>query len=961
MKEVDEIIQENELKDFDTEVSVIAKYGKKSLEELERHARINAGFHDYEEDSFADKKMIGNLCAQYKVFFEGDPKFNSFLNQMKEYSEIDPYKHEDYIKEQTIVTNVPKMLEALNKELDEQEEKFQEEIRQIDEEKYNKLSAKEKIKFDRKYNMKQETIDNRRRALASFDMYFENMSKGEMKDLDELKGFKYTMPQREEERKLNLKKTVVDFDSQIEYANQSEGRGYSVFYNKDGVECYYINSSGVKLDLSIDRDGLTKAQKALAGVADKVSYEQKVPDAPIFPHEPMMTDVAQHVSGECYLYAGLQNMARMYPQKIKDMIKDNGDGTATVRLFAKKYNEKTFKTEYKPVYVRVDKVVSKFGAMGIEYDRMGVDCLWVNLIERAYAMSGLHETYDKKTNLPINGTEKGYEQWKPSVKAIEGGSESSFLETMLGPDGVSHNIEKASYFNVKTEREKLESSIDNLKEINDVNVNSSESITRHAFYKYYKKNGGDKSEKDFQNLSEKKFMGEIENLFPAYYEEMEEVYNNIKKTVDNLLEETKNSKRTKISLQVKLGASLSKAIESTAAENEYDEATAEAIDKITREVYEKVRDGILDIGLQEEIPVREKTESFFNNVKDALDKGLPVSCSTYADAANMNLADERHAYSIIGAFKSDDIPPKYYFRIKNPHTKLDSTNGAEYTNENGKVVGKWVNVKDGVFDMEIEDFVHDFERVHYNGDVALSQIPHKKMVGYDIITPAQIDENEKNIISNDNLTDYMKTANDLYDALVSTNSKYSKDSEQYKDLVEGLKQFRHKLAGAEGRNKEDMKELTQPLIQLVEAYEKHVDDKVLGPSKRQVSRKRVCSEIRRAVTAIDEGRNPHQEYEKEYAKTLINKYYDMNKIEDKSEIDVVAERLYNNKAFRGVANNTNIFNMKKPAKNQLDNDLKKIETSLKGRGVDKRVDMATMLPTKDPLKNQPKKEAPKKL
>ena len=84
MKEVDEIIQENELKDFDTEVSVIAKYGKKSLEELERHARINAGFHDYEEDSFADKKMIGNLCAQYKVFFEGAPTFNSFLNQVKE-------------------------------------------------------------------------------------------------------------------------------------------------------------------------------------------------------------------------------------------------------------------------------------------------------------------------------------------------------------------------------------------------------------------------------------------------------------------------------------------------------------------------------------------------------------------------------------------------------------------------------------------------------------------------------------------------------------------------------------------------------------------------------------------------------------------------------------------------------------------------------------------------------------
>jgi len=74
-------------KDFDNEISVIAKYGEQSLEQLERHAKINAGFHDYEEDSFADKQMIGNLCVQYKVFFEGDPKFSSFLNEMKEYSE----------------------------------------------------------------------------------------------------------------------------------------------------------------------------------------------------------------------------------------------------------------------------------------------------------------------------------------------------------------------------------------------------------------------------------------------------------------------------------------------------------------------------------------------------------------------------------------------------------------------------------------------------------------------------------------------------------------------------------------------------------------------------------------------------------------------------------------------------------------------------------------------------------
>ena len=34
--------------------------------------------------------------------------------------------------------------------------------------------------------------------------------------------------------------------------------------------------------------------------------------------------------------------------------------------------------------------------------------------------------------------------------------------------------------------------------------------------------------------------------------------------------------------------------------------------------------------------------------------------------------------------------------------------------------------------------------------------------------------------------------------------------------------------------------------------------------------------------------------------------------------------------------------MKKPAKGQLENDLKAIETALKGRGVDAKVNIATM-------------------
>ncbi len=955
------------------DLTQFAKFGEKSLEQLERHARINAGFHDYEEDTFADKQMIGNLCDQYRVFFEGNPVFNSFLKEMKEYALLDPYTHENYVKERDFVSSIPKKLEELNKALDIEEEKLQKELNEIDEEAFNSLPEKERQKIDRKFIIRQETIDNRRRALASFDMYFENMSKGEMKDFDELKEQKYFMKQSEDEIKSGLKPTEVDIGFNIKHCDNLKGRGVVSFDDKDGNEIYYINSHGVKLNLNLDKEDLTAFQKTLAGLANTTAKEINIPDAPIFPHEPMMTDVSQRVSGECYLYAGLQNIARMYPQKIKEMIKDNGDGTATVRLYGKKINKETKATEYVPVYVRVDKVISKFGSPGMEYERMGEDCLWVNLIERAYAMSGLHETRGEAENLPIgNGNSARFKNWQPSVSGIEGGLEEQFLENLLGPDGISHFIEKPSLFQVEEERRKLEEASEKLELIKDVDVNNPESIVKHALYSYSKSSPGDRigdmSEKEFQELTKDKVVGKVDDFFVnlGYNdagEYMDFIYDGLVKIVTTILSYPPEKRNTS-SLGNYLANIRDDAIAQVAKDNELTGNELNGFERAMKGVYGQLRERIFDMGLEHQIPKREKTEKFFNTIKTTLDKGLPISCSTHDKAKNTKLADERHAYSLIGAYASDDVPPKYYFRIKNPHTKLTSDNGVEYTNEDGKVVGKWVNVKDGIFDMEMEDFLHDFERIHYNGDKVLESIPQKKIVGYDIITPAEVDAHEKSIITNDKLTDFMKSANDLYDALICTNSRFSNDSEQYKDLVEGLKQFRHNLASAQGKEIKNITGLTEPLLELVDAYEKHVDENGKRPSKRQNRRKKVCSEIRKVVKAMKEGRNPHQEYEKEYARTLIDKYYDINKIEDKSQIDAVAERLYNNKAFRGIANNTNIFSLSNPVKNQVETHLQKIETSLKGRGMDKGVDLATMKATKDPHKtiktNEMLKRAEKK-
>ena len=51
---------------------------------------------------------------------------------------------------------------------------------------------------------------------------------------------------------------------------------------------------------------------------------------------PVPADVAQGNLGDCYFLATLASLAQNQPDKIKGMIRDNGDGTFSVRFYAKK-------------------------------------------------------------------------------------------------------------------------------------------------------------------------------------------------------------------------------------------------------------------------------------------------------------------------------------------------------------------------------------------------------------------------------------------------------------------------------------------------------------------------------------------------------------------------------------------------------------------------------------------------
>lgn len=120
-------------------------------------------------------------------------------------------------------------------------------------------------------------------------------------------------------------------------------------------------------------------------VTDKGKYgmiDRK--EEPLFAHDPCVSDIAQGEVGDCYFLATIAAICDRDPDFIRKMMKDNGDGTVTVRF----YDEKN------PVYVRVEKTVpintdTKSPTFGI--DKFSRGALWVQMLEKAYAASGLAE------------------------------------------------------------------------------------------------------------------------------------------------------------------------------------------------------------------------------------------------------------------------------------------------------------------------------------------------------------------------------------------------------------------------------------------------------------------------------------------------------------------------------------------------------------------------------------------
>lgn len=144
---------------------------------------------------------------------------------------------------------------------------------------------------------------------------------------------------------------------------------------------------------------------------------ESMKDYPLFSHEPCPEDIRQGQLGDCYLIATMSALAENNPDFIRNMMKDNHDGTVTVRLFDE---------EGVPAYVTVNKTIPVAKMGGVNTPVYSNGALWVSILEKAYVQSGV--VYGNTENFSQNR----FNDERNSYNDIVGGKTQHTTKFLLG-------------------------------------------------------------------------------------------------------------------------------------------------------------------------------------------------------------------------------------------------------------------------------------------------------------------------------------------------------------------------------------------------------------------------------------------------------------------------------------------------------------------------------------------------
>lgn len=141
---------------------------------------------------------------------------------------------------------------------------------------------------------------------------------------------------------------------------------------------------------------------------------------------PKWTDIRQRGIGNCFFLSSLKSICLRNPGVMRRIIRDNGDGSVTVRLFVPIQTEGYGVTHYD----EVNYVIDKSKNLSKEYNHH--KALWVDLLEQAYALHRVrleearHAKSDYKT-------------------VLKGGTANAVYQHLLGINGRSTSITYQAY------------------------------------------------------------------------------------------------------------------------------------------------------------------------------------------------------------------------------------------------------------------------------------------------------------------------------------------------------------------------------------------------------------------------------------------------------------------------------------------------------------------------------------
>ncbi|WP_157722075.1 C2 family cysteine protease [Tumebacillus avium] len=163
----------------------------------------------------------------------------------------------------------------------------------------------------------------------------------------------------------------------------------------------------------------------------ELGYEKPNPDAlyqPLFPHAPKLDDVKQGYIGDCYLLAAVLALVNKSPGLISGMMRDNGNGTVTVKMFD--VEGKNGKKTFTPREVTIEKSVVKRTSGKDKTDENAQGTLWVQLLEKAYAAAGYYGRGEERVPLKENT----FEQLASGIAGIA-------FEHLTGHEAVYKSVE----------------------------------------------------------------------------------------------------------------------------------------------------------------------------------------------------------------------------------------------------------------------------------------------------------------------------------------------------------------------------------------------------------------------------------------------------------------------------------------------------------------------------------------